>query len=58
MNIGLLFGDAENPIMVYEPEPMPAAPTPAIARPTISAMLLGATPQTREPTSKMKIVIR
>ena len=44
--------------MVYVPEPIPAAPRPAMARPTISAVLLGATPQMREPSSKIKMEIR
>jgi len=36
------------------PLKIPAAPTPAIARPMMRAVELGATPQTREPISKMK----
>lgn len=52
------FGDAENPMMVYEPELMPAAPTPAKARPTMRAALLGATAQIRNPSSKMKMAMR
>jgi hypothetical protein len=35
------------------PLKMPAAPTPAMARPTIKVVELGATPQIKEPTSKM-----
>jgi hypothetical protein len=40
------------------PEKIPAAPTPATARPRISAVLLGATPQIKEPISKMNRAIR
>jgi hypothetical protein len=36
------------------PLKIPAAPTPAMARPMIKVVELGATPQIREPTSKMK----
>jgi len=35
------------------PLKIPAAPTPAMARPTIKAVELGAIPQIRDPTSKM-----
>ena len=35
-------------------EKMPAAPTPAMARPRINTFMEGETPHTREPTSKMK----
>lgn len=55
---GRLAGLALKPMMVYAPEPMPAAPTPAMARPTMRATLVGATPQMREPTSKMKMATR
>jgi hypothetical protein len=58
VNIGRLFGPAEKAIMVYVPEPMPAAPRPEMARPTMSVVLLGATPQTREPSSKMNMEMR
>ena len=34
------------------PEKIPATPIPAMARPTIKAVLVGATPQIKEPTSK------
>ncbi len=37
---------------------MPAPPAPAIARPTIRAVLFGATPQMRLPSSKMKTANR
>jgi len=41
--------------MVYAPDAIPAPPAPAIARPTIRAVLLGATAQMRLPSSKMAI---
>jgi hypothetical protein len=41
-------------MMRIAPLKMPAAPTPATARPMMRAVELGATPQIREPTSKMK----
>jgi hypothetical protein len=37
---------------------MPAAPTPAMARPTMSASELGAAPQMTLPTSKMMMETR
>jgi hypothetical protein len=58
VNIGRLFGPAEKAMIVYTPEPMPAAPRPAMARPTMSTVLLGATPQMREPSSKINMEIR
>jgi hypothetical protein len=44
--------------MTIAPLKMPAAPAPAIARPRISTSMLGATPHTSEPTSKMKTAKR
>ena len=35
-------------MMTIAPENMPPVPSPAIARPTIKALLLGAVAQTRE----------
>jgi hypothetical protein len=58
VNIGRLFGPAEKAIMVYVPEPMPPGPRPSMARHTMSAVLLGATPQMREPSSKMNMEMR
>ena len=63
VNIGLLRGGAEYAMRVYAPEPIPAAPTPAMARPTIRASEFGATPQIRLPTSKTnmerrKVILR
>ena len=45
-------------MMRIAPEKSPADPTPAIARPMISAVEVGATPQINEPTSKMKMAVR
>lgn len=42
--------------MVMTPKYIPAPPRPQIARPTISAFMVGAAPQTAEPTSKMAVV--
>lgn len=44
--------------MVYPPEAIPAPPAPAMARPTIRAVLLGATPQIREPSSNTAMEMR
>ena len=40
------------------PEKMPAAPMPAIARPTINVTESGAIPQISEPSSKSEIAER
>ncbi len=45
-------------IFMNAPEATPAAPRPAMARPTIKAVLLGATAQIRLPSSKMKTARR
>ena len=37
---------------------MPLPPRPAIALPTIMAFIVGAAPQTADPTSKTKIAVR
>jgi hypothetical protein len=39
------------------PEVIPAQPTPAMARPAISTLLVGATAQIKEPSSKMEIAM-
>ena len=44
--------------MTNAPEKIPAAPTPAMARPMINASEVGAAPHTVEPTSKMKMAVR
>ena len=41
-----------------EPERIPAPPSPAIALPTMNETEVGATPQIREPTSKIRREIR
>ena len=55
---GRLAGGTENAMMVYAPEAIPAPPAPAMARPTMRVVLLFATAQMREPTSKMKMAMR
>lgn len=45
-------------IITVAPENMPADPIPAIARPTMKALELGAPPQTADPTSKIRIAIK
>lgn len=42
----------------YAPAAIPAAPTPAIALPTMKAVLLGATPQMSDPISKTAMASR
>ncbi len=41
--------------MSRQPEKMPAEPRPAMARPTMKAVELGAAPQMAEPVSKIII---
>lgn len=41
---GRRFADAVNPTIVLPPAWSPAAPTPAIARPTMRAVVFGGTP--------------
>ena len=48
-------GLTANLMIMYAPLAIPAPPTPARARPKISAVGLGKTPQMRLPSSKMKI---
>jgi hypothetical protein len=43
---------------MYTPGPIPDAPSPETARPTISVVEFWATPQIRLPISKMKIATR
>jgi hypothetical protein len=56
--VALFLGSAAKAIIVYAPDPTPAAPRPAMARPTIKAVEFGATPQIKLPISKMKMDIR
>lgn len=58
MKIGLFWGGAQNAARVKDPVFTPAAPKPAIARPTIRATEEGATPQIKLPTSRRKIASR
>jgi hypothetical protein len=58
VNVALFLGSAAKAIIVYDPDPTPAPPTPAMARPTMRAGEFGATPQIRLPSSKMKMAIR
>ena len=51
--MGLLRRGTSGSMIMADPEKMPAAPRPAIARPTMKAIELGAAPQTAEPISKM-----
>lgn len=44
--------------MIKAPEKTPALPTPATARPMMRALLVGAAPQTRDPSSKMPMAMR
>jgi hypothetical protein len=44
--------------MVRHPEKIPPAPRPAIALPTMKTVLFGATPQIREPSSKIDTAAR
>jgi hypothetical protein len=57
VNIGRLSSGAEWEIMISAPEKMPAHPTPAIARPTMRAVEVGATPQIRDPSSNIKMAV-
>lgn len=55
---GVRAGGALSPTIMYEPEVIPAPPIPAIARPMMRAVEVGATAQMRLPTSKMKTAKR
>ena len=51
--MALFLSGTEYAIMIMAPEKSAAAPTPAIARPTINTVELVAAAHTTEPTSKM-----
>ncbi len=51
---GRSSGLTANPIIVYAPLAIPAPPTPASARPKISDVGFGDTPQMRLPSSNIK----
>ena len=58
VNAGRFCNGTENAIMINAPEKIPAEPIPAIERPMINAVDVGATPQTNEPSSKIKMAVR
>lgn len=54
--VGRSTGDVSMERMVMTPRYMPAPPRPQMARPTMRAFMLGAAPQTADPTSKRAVV--
>jgi hypothetical protein len=56
--MGLFASGTEYATMIRAPEKMPAEPTPAKALPMMRAIELGATPQTKLPSSKTPIAIK
>lgn len=58
VNVGRLARGTDVAMMRYAPEKTPAEPRPAIARPMMRATLFGATPQMRDPTSKIATAMR
>lgn len=58
VKIGLCFGGALKAASVKEPVLIPAAPSPAIARPMMRTVDEGAMAQTRLPISKRKMARR
>ena len=58
VNIGRLRRGMSGSMIIMPPEKMPADPRPAIARPIMKAVELGAAPQRADPTSKITIEIR
>jgi len=56
--IGRLTSGTEYATIMSAPENIPALPTPAMARPTMRAIELGAIPQMRLPNSKMPMAMR
>jgi len=58
MKTGRMRRGTECAMMIKAPEAMPEPPRPATARPTIRALLVGASPQTRDPISKMAMAAR
>jgi hypothetical protein len=55
MKIGRFRKGTSGSMIILPPEKMPAAPAPAIARPLMKAVELGAAPQIAEPISKTTI---
>lgn len=58
VKVGRLRTGISGSNIIIPPEKMPAEPIPAIARPIMKAVELGAAPQRADPASKMTIVIR
>ena len=58
VKMGRLWRGTVKAMMINAPAKMPAEPTPAIARPTIRALDVGAAPQIADPSSKRKMAIR
>jgi hypothetical protein len=58
MYVGRCLRGTVTEMIKIAPEKIPAAPTPATARPMMSAVEFGATPQINEPISKMNRAIR
>lgn len=58
VKVGRLAKGTDVAMMRYAPEKMPAEPRPAMARPMISAVLFGATPHMRDPSSKIATAAR
>jgi hypothetical protein len=56
--IGRFTRGTEYATIINAPEKIPALPIPAMARPIIKAMELGAIPQIRLPNSKIAIAMR
>ena len=53
VKIGRLRKGTSGSIIIIPPEKIPADPSPAMARPMMKAVELGAAPQMAEPASKM-----
>lgn len=58
MYVGRWRSGTVTEIIKIAPEKIPAAPTPAIARPMIKVVEFGATPQIKLPSSKIANAIR
>jgi hypothetical protein len=58
MYVGRCLNGTVTEMIKIAPEKIPAAPTPATARPMMRAVELGATPQIKEPTSKINRATR
>lgn len=58
VKIGRLRRGTSGSMTIIPPENMPADPKPAMARPIMKAIELGAAPQSADPTSKITIESR